>query len=529
MADEATARWSCRGLSKRFAAPVLRGIDLDLAPGEILALLGANGAGKSTLGRIVAGLLRADQGTMFLEGQPFAPRDKRHAERLGVHIVQQELNRIGTLDVAENLFLNRLPHRFGWIDRRKLEAQATAALEAVGLNDLPLDLPVGQLGIGERQLLEIAAALAQDCRLLILDEPTAALAPPQVSRLFERLAILRHRGTAMIYVSHRLDEIRRIADRVAILRDGVVTDSGAASAFDVERAVEAMSGRSAVPAGTTARPTSTPTSISMSTERLDDRFADRPMLLEVRRLQAPPRVRQVDLQVRAGEIVGLAGLVGSGRTETLRAIFGADRARQGSVRIAGRAKERPLRSPRAAVRAGLGMVPEDRRAEGLLLPASIIDNVTLGKTESGETSFGWLRFDRRRRAVTRAAERTDVRCRDVDQAVVDLSGGNQQKVLVSRWLRHDARVLLVDEPTRGIDVDAKRTLHRVLREWVGNDRGLVVVSSDLDELFELADTIVVMVEGRTVLSAPRRSVDARTLLERAIDVAEDENEREPQR
>ena len=175
------------------------------------------------------------------------------------------------------------------------------------------------------------------------------------------------------------------------------------------------------------------------------------------------------------------------------------------------------------------MVPEDRRAEGLLLPASIIDNVTLGKTESGETSFGWLRFDRRRRAVTRAAERTDVRCRDVDQAVVDLSGGNQQKVLVSRWLRHDARVLLVDEPTRGIDVDAKRTLHRVLREWVGNDRGLVVVSSDLDELFELADTIVVMVEGRTVLSAPRRSVDARTLLERAIDVAEDENEREPQR
>lgn len=549
--DAAAFRWSCRAIEKSFAARVLSGIELRIAPGEVLALLGANGAGKSTLGRIIAGLLPADAGEMSLNGQPYQPADKRQAEQLGVHIVQQELNQIGTLDIAENLFLSRLPSRWGWIKRRQLEQMAFTALQRVGLEHLPVDLPVGQLGVGERQLIEIAAALSQRCQLLVLDEPTAALTAPQVERLFEQLNRLKREGVAMIYVSHRLDEIRRIADRVAILRDGVVADQGDAAEFDVERAVTAMS--ATVPSShpilkrqvsqldqstnrveSESKPMGSSTTLKSSAV---DRFADSETLLRVQSLSALPRLKRCDLQVRRGEIVGIAGLVGAGRTEALRAIFGADRATAGEVHLLGRSLYSPFRSPAAAVRAGLGMVPEDRKQQGLLLPASIAWNVTLGNlsrwgeasdldransssrsSESPSSSrWGWLNARAEHQQVAQAITMTDVKCQDVEQPVKQLSGGNQQKVLVARWLRHHCQVLLVDEPTRGIDVDAKRTLHQVLRNWVGEGRGMVLVSSDLEELFDLADTIVVMVEGETLLTAPREACDPQTLLSRAID------------
>ena len=529
--ESATPRWSCQKIAKRFAAPVLVDVSLDVAPGKMLALLGANGAGKSTLGKIIAGLQTADAGQMWLDGQPFSPGSKRAAERLGVHIVQQELGTIDTLSIAENLFLASLPSRWGWIQRKPLADRARAALAAVGLDGLDPHRSVGELGVGEKQLIEIASALEHRCRLLILDEPTAALTTPQIERLFERLDRLRRDGVAMIYVSHRLDEIRRIADQVAVLRDGVLVERGAAAEFVPERAVAAMSGEAMTG---TREPRAHRVSRGMSKARASEKGvtqteeigppsfqSQRPLELQgeraklalaIRGLVARPRVRGVDLEAYRGEIVGIAGLVGSGRTETLRAIFGADRAEQGQIWVRGRKSVSLFRSTHDAVRARIGMVPEDRKTQGLALPLSVRINVTLGALGHGASNWGWMRPKAERISAEHSLAQTEVRCASPEQAIASLSGGNQQKVLVSRWLRHDTDVLLVDEPTRGIDVASKRTLFRVLREKADAGGAILVVSSDLNELLEYCDVLAVMYEGRVVRWChPQQSSEAELL------------------
>ena len=468
-----------RGLRKTYAVPALIDFDLDLHAGEVHALIGANGAGKSTLARIIAGLIRPDGGEMHLSGGGFAPQSKTDAERAGVHIVQQELTLLPTLSVAENLFLNRLPRRrFGLIDDRRLHHDAAAALTAVGLSGIDPRVPAGELGVGRQQLVAIAATLAQSCRLLILDEPTAALTDAEIEILFTHVARLRQQSVAIVYVSHRMDEIRRIADRVSVLRDGRLIETGPAAQISVERAIQLMAGGE-----------------TLDAEQVRANAIGAPGL-RVEGLRRGTVIRDVTFEARRGEILGIAGLVGSGRTELLRAIFAADPRDAGRVLIDGMAVR--ARQPRDSVRAGIGFVPEDRQREGLLLPQPVRLNMTLARLAAVTWRGVWIDRGRERETAADLQRMLDVRCASVEQPVVELSGGNQQKALISRWMLRDCRVLLFDEPTRGIDVHAKQTVYRLLHSLAASGKAIVVVSSELEELLAICDRIAVLSAGRLV-------------------------------
>ncbi|MBI5690748.1 MAG: sugar ABC transporter ATP-binding protein [Verrucomicrobia bacterium] len=475
------SRLQVRGLTKAFGAnTVLRGLDLDLAVGEIHALIGGNGAGKSTFSKILAGLLPRDGGEISLDAAGYAPRDRRAAQAAGVVMVLQELSVLPTLNVGENLFLHALPTRgAGIIDRTRLASQARAALDRVGLSGLDPETPAATLGVGHQQLVEIAAGLAQECRVLILDEPTAALTRAEIETLFGLLRSLRARGTSILYISHRLDEISELADRVSVLRDGQLIATLPARETSRDQLITLMAGE----AGEKAKATQSAGKIG-------------PVLLQVRDLQAGPAVRGVSLAVHAGEIVGLGGLVGAGRTELLRAIFGVDRATGGEVRFGPGLVPVAPGSPRAALAAGFAFVPEDRKQHGLFSPLSVQWNASCARWPQRRRWLGWL--DR----VAEAAEagellsRLQVRFSNLGQAVAELSGGNQQKVVIGRWLRREIRVWLLDEPTRGVDVSARRAIYALLRERAASGAGVLVASSDYDELAALCDRIVVLSQGR---------------------------------
>lgn len=492
---------SVRGLSKAYATPVLDAIDLDLDGGQVHALLGANGAGKSTLVRIVCGLTRPDAGTMSFQGRTYAPSTRRAAEDAGVRVVLQELNLIPTLSVAENLFLARLPTRFGVIDRQRLHAQARDALDLVGLADLAPQTPVSALGIGQRQLVEIAAALAGDCRLLILDEPTAALTGHESERLFTHVRRLRDTGIAVLYITHRLEEIARIADRVTVLRDGRVRMSCEADGVDREALVAAMTAE--------ASPSTDSTPEVPRARRTVD------MALRVQGLRCGRAVRDVSFDVRRGEIVGLSGLVGAGRTETLRAIFGADRRDAGEVRVHGGALI-PSGNPAVAVAGGIGMVPEDRQRDALLPAMSLRANTSLAALTSLATARTWIDRTREQAAVVDLMTRFGIRARNEVEPVGHLSGGNQQKVVLARWLLRQCVVLLIDEPTRGIDVAAKRAVHALLTDLAAQGTAIVVVSSEVEELMAICDRIVVLAAGRVTATFERPAFSEAALLDAAF-------------
>ncbi|RME95318.1 MAG: sugar ABC transporter ATP-binding protein [Verrucomicrobia bacterium] len=465
-------------LTKSYATPVLREVSLALQAGEIHALVGENGAGKSTFCRILAGLTPPDSGRFRLDGRPYQPRSRRDAEAHGISMVLQELNLIPTLTVAENMFLESFPHRWGWIRRDRLRAAARELLGRLGLGHIDPDRPVAELGIGEQQLVEIAAGFRRRCRLLILDEPTAALTDPEIDRLFRQIRAFRDQGGAVLYISHRLEEIRRLADRVTVLRDGRIVASRPAAEVSSEELVRLMVGRE-LETGVDRAPT-----------------AHGAVALEVRGLQAGPRVRGVGFALHYGEILGLAGLMGAGRTETLRAVFGADRAEAGEIRLGGDGPAIRFRSPSQAVRAGLGLVTEDRKSEGLLLPQPVRVNLTLPGLGRFRRGPGWIDAARETAETAAWIRRLGIRCASPEQPVGELSGGNQQKVVVARWLLRGSRILLFDEPTRGIDVGARFELHRLLREQADQGRAVLVVSSDLKELMTLCDRILVLSGGR---------------------------------
>ncbi|WP_442506289.1 sugar ABC transporter ATP-binding protein [Novipirellula sp. SH528] len=474
------------GLTKRYGnVTVLRDVSLEVRPGEIHALLGANGAGKSTLCKIVSGLVPKSEGEMTLDGQSFAPSNKQDAEAAGVEIVQQELNLIPTLSVAENLLLTRLPRRFGAIDSRELHRRAEQILDRFGLADVASHALVGSLGVGRQQMVEIAAALARRCRLLILDEPTAALSGSESEQLFGHLTRLRDEGVAIIYISHRLDEVARLSDRVTVLRDGALVSTQATATLTTDAMVDLMSGET-----------------TNSTKRNHVSHATNESAMRVESVTSGI-VHDVSFTVRRGERLGITGLVGSGRTELLRAIFGADVADAGHVylgadSLGSGASPRRFRHPSEAVAAGLAMVTEDRKQDGLLLSQSIRINTTL--------SSMWRRFSRA--GLTREAEENRVaaemrdslatRCESIDQFVGTLSGGNQQKVAVAKWLVRDADVFLFDEPTRGIDAGARQRIYQLFETLASQGKAIVIVSSDLEELFETCDRIAVMSAGRMV-------------------------------
>jgi ribose transport system ATP-binding protein len=463
-------------LQKSYNVPVLVDFSFTLERGEVHALVGSNGAGKSTFARILAGLTERDGGDIQLEGHSHNPGSKREAEHAGVIMVLQELNVIRTMSIAENIFLNRLPRRSGFLRFASLHKEARRALERVGLGDVDPSTPAGFLGVGQQQLVEIAGALSQHCRLLILDEPTAALTDPEIEQLFGNIRQLQNEGVGIIYISHRMDEIRRIADRITVMRDG--------------RAVATHQGNNVTPVGLVRE---------MVGHDLPERKhqAARPVgkvALRVRNLRAGDQVRDVSFEARRSEILGIAGLIGSGRTETLRAIFGADSKDSGEILV----DEQPviIRSPADALRVGIGLVPEDRKQDGLLLPQSIRINTTLSTISRYANAGGWLNTRAESKTTETFCARLQVQCSSKEQAVGELSGGNQQKVVIARWLVQDCRILLFDEPTRGIDVASKHTIYQLLRDLAGEGKAVVVVSSDLVELMALCDRLLVMSQGQ---------------------------------
>lgn len=464
---------------------VLTDVDFEVRRGEVHALVGENGAGKSTLSRIIAGLTSADAGSLLLRSQPYLPRDRRHAEQHGVRMVMQELNLIGNLTVAESLFVDCLPHRWGWIDYPALHNRARTALERVGLAELNPTRPVRTLGVGQQQMIEIAAGLARRCHLLILDEPTAALTDPEIERLFAQIATLKAAGTAILYISHRMEEIRRLADRVSVLRDGHLVATRPVAEITLEEIVRLMVGR--------------------ELDQGAERVARRPgaVALRVTGLRREPAVHQVSFEARCGEILGFAGLMGSGRTETMRAIFGADRPQAGEVRLHGADTPASIRSPRDAVRQGLALLTENRKEQGLLLPLAVRANVTLPSLPQFSALGGWLRRRAEALEASKWVSTLEVRCRDAEQRVGDLSGGNQQKVVIAKWLLRDCDVLIFDEPTRGIDVGAKFEIYRLLDDLAAKGKAIIVVSSDLPELMALCDRIAVMSAGRIAATFTR--------------------------
>ncbi len=518
-----------QAVGKDYTATVLDGVNVELFAGEVLALTGENGAGKSTLSKILCGLEQPTRGGMVLGGQTYTPTSRRDAERQGVRMVMQELGLVPTLTVAENLLMGRLPHRMGWLQRDVLHAAARAQLSKIGLDTIDPATPVSQLGIGQQQMVEIARNLQDDTRILVLDEPTAMLTPRETNYLFEQIAHLTARGVAIIYVSHRLEELRRIADRVAVLRDGRLVDVRPMAGMSEDDLVQRMVGR--VVSDLDHRPRRPIGPVVMSAENLGRGTA----------------VQDVNLELRAGEIFGIAGLVGSGRTELVRLLFGADRADRGSVTLhpnselkqpqalvdhaqvatqniakpstsaptAPRTWQRGFASPLQAIAAGVGLVTEDRKSQGLLLSQPIRINATLSDL-SAVSRGGWLQRGLESRLVQGFVRTLGIRCRSAEQPVGQLSGGNQQKVVFARWLHREGRVLLLDEPTRGVDVGARAELYGELDRMALEGRALLMVSSDLRELMAMADRIGVMSAGRLVAVFERGEWSEQSLLAAAF-------------
>ncbi len=473
---ESVPRVALREVSKGFpGVQALNGVDLDLWDGEIHALVGENGAGKSTLIKIIAGVHRADEGTYHLGGESAGIYGPRDAVRAGIRVVYQELELVPELSVAENVFFGRLPTRGMRVDWPRLELETAAVLDQVGLQVSPRTR-VRQLGIAAQQLVEIARALSLKARVLVLDEPTSALSPAEIERLFVLLRRLRDEGVALLYVSHKLDEIRALADRVSVLRDGRHVSTDVAGDLDEETIIRRMVGREL--GGVYPNSQREPGSVVLETRSL-----------------STAQVHGISLSVRAGEIVGLSGLMGAGRTEVLRAILGVDQRRAGEVRVADRLV-RPGAAWRAR-RAGVGLVPEDRRGQGIFPTASVLHNTTISCLDQFVSPLGRLAHRREESEGGNVLDRMCVRTSSVAQPMALLSGGNQQKVLVARWLlKQDLRVLLVDEPTRGIDVGARFEIYKLLDELAVEGLGILVASSEIEELIGLCERIYVMREGQ---------------------------------
>ena len=476
MASDAPLLLEVRSLGKQFpGVRALHEVDLSLAQGEVHAVIGENGAGKSTLMKILAGVQPADTGEILLDGQQVDIQSVRDAQNLGIALIHQELNLAGNLDLAANIFLGREPQRAGFIDRPALEAAAGEHLQHVGLN-LPPHTIAGDLPIGRQQLVEIAKALSCNARILIMDEPTSSLSQKETDTLFSVVRDLRSEGISIIYISHRLGEVKELADRVTVLRDGENAGNLARKEIGHDAMVKLMVGR--------------------DLDKFYERSSHAPgkPVLALDRLRTPAHPSsEISFTVRGGEIVGLAGLVGAGRTELLQTLFGVTPAIGGEMRIAGQ----PFapQSPLEAIRAGLALAPEDRKQHGLILQMAVRANASLAS----------LRRDQRRGFIDRVAEETvaqdavdqmAVKTPSLDQVTQYLSGGNQQKIVLGKWLALNPRLLLLDEPTRGIDVGAKREIYRLMELLAGEGVAILFVSSEMEEVLGMSDRALVMHEGR---------------------------------
>ncbi|WP_326582689.1 sugar ABC transporter ATP-binding protein [Streptomyces sp. NBC_00481] len=478
------------GIRKTFPGVVaLDGVDFDLRRGEVHVLLGENGAGKSTLIKMLSGAYTPDAGRILAGGEEVRIHGAQDSERLGIATIYQEFNLVPDLTVAENIFLGRQPRRFGMIDRKRMEAEAAELLERVGVNVSPR-ARVRELGIARLQMVEIAKALSLDARVLIMDEPTAVLTTEEVEKLFSIVRRLREDGVGIVFITHHLEEIAALGDRVTVIRDGKSVGQVPAST-PRDELVRLMVGRS----------------IEQQYPRQQGEADAGEALLVVEGLTRDGVFHDVSFEVRAGEVVGVAGLVGAGRTEVVRAVFGADPYDKGAVKVAGARVAKD--DVNAAMTAGIGLVPEDRKGQGLVLDASVEENLGL-VTLRGATRGGFVDLKGQRESAARVAERLGVRMAGLHQHVRTLSGGNQQKVVIGKWLLADTKVLILDEPTRGIDVGAKVEIYELINELTAAGAAVLMISSDLPEVLGMSDRVLVMAQGRIAgeLAAAEATQDA---------------------
>ena len=484
-----------RNLVKEFpGVKALDGVDLDVLEGEVHCLLGPNGAGKSTLIKCVSGAIEPTSGEILFLGEPLPQGDPAGSLKRGVATIYQELDLVPDLSVAESIFLAHEPRRWPVFDLNKMYRESEALLTRLGHDSIPVRAKVGKLRPAAQQIVSIARALSGEMRLLIMDEPSAILDEGEISTLFDVVRRLTDEGVGVIYISHRLDEIRRIGNRVTVLADGRTAATGIPATTPTDRLVELMVGR-----------------------KVEQLYPDRPaggegVLLEVRDAKRLPAVRGVSLEVRAGEVVGLGGLVGSGRTELLRLIYGLDPLDEGQILLEGR----PLKAghPRAAIRRGLGLAPEDRKSQALVLDWSQAKNVTV--SDLGRFSRVLLDVRKERAAARKQLQALKTVPDDPDRAVRLLSGGNQQKVVLARWLLRQCRVLLLDEPTRGVDIATKAEIYRIISELAAAGLGVLVVSSELEELAQICTRVLVMREGEIVAEVDGKDATELSLLRHAV-------------
>jgi ribose transport system ATP-binding protein len=474
--------------------PSVRALDdvsLQLFPGEILAIVGENGAGKSTLMKILAGVQLPTQGEMCIDGQQVVFAGVADAIHHGIAFIHQELNLAGNLDVGANLFLGREPHKWGFIDRSALRQASRQALERVGL-ELSPQIPVESLPIGKQQLVEIAKALSTRAQVLIMDEPTSSLSQQESDHLLQVVRDLRSRGVSILYVSHRLGEVEALADRVLILRDGKMVEVLSGGQINRHRMTERMVGRE----------------LSQFYQR--SAHTPGPEVLSVQGLQTAAHPQHpIDFSLRAGEMVGVAGLVGAGRTELLTTLFGISPATGGSL-VRG-ILERPPRNVQEAISAGIMLVPEDRRLAGLVLAMNVKQNLSLASLRR-EQHWGLLNFPAEERISVEMTRLLQIRTASDRQRVQTLSGGNQQKVVLGKWLAMHPTVLLLDEPTRGIDVGAKHEIYQHMHQLAAQGVGILFVSSDMEELLSLSDRVLTMHEGRLTGQLEREELSEQTIL-----------------
>ncbi len=485
------------GIDKRFSGVhALKGVNLELRAGEVLALMGENGAGKSTLMKILTGIYTRDAGEIVLFGESVDFHDISASQKAGVSIIHQELNMMNHLTVAQNIFIGRESMKGGfYIDDKKMEEEAQELLDRIGVKIDP-SAKLGSLTVGKQQMVEIAKAISHDSKLLVLDEPTAALTQPEVEELFKIMLDLKSKGIGMIYISHRMDEIKRISDRVTVMRDGEYIGTVDTKDTTKDDIVKMMVGR-----------------VIYGDQKQKSTVAkDAPVVLEVKNLNSEKTIKDVSFKLHKGEILGFSGLMGAGRTEVARAIYGADKFDSGEVFING--KKVDIHQPSDAVENGLCYLSEDRKRYGLLLIKSVAENSTLSSLDNF-IKYGWINDKAANEAAREANEMLRTKTPNMQQKLKNLSGGNQQKVVVARWLLKNSDIFIFDEPTRGIDVGAKSEMYDLMEKLAKEGKSIIMISSELAEVQRLSDRIIVMCEGRVTADLDISEADQETIMKYA--------------
>ncbi len=508
--DKHSALLWMENVSKSFpGVQALENVSLHVAAGEILGLIGQNGAGKSTLMKILSGVYTIDTGEIYFGGKPLHIHNPHHAQEIGISIIYQELNLMPNLSVMENIFIGREPGPLMFVSRAKLERQTRTILERMRMNLRPTSL-VRTLSVAEQQMVEIAKAISRDVRVLIMDEPTSALSETEVETLFDIIRELRRDGVAIIFISHRLEEVLHICDRVSVLRDGKNAGDVDVAATTREELIRLMVGRPL-------------DQFFHRDAHLADQVAEAgaataaDTVLEIRGFSRrgnainPDAIvlDNVSLTLRRGEILGLAGLVGAGRTELVRAIFGADKRNSGDILVDG--KPANIHSPADAIQYGIGLVPEDRKGQGLILNQAVRVNMTLAHLDALST-VDFVRLGAERQIVNEYISRFEIRTPGMEQRVVNLSGGNQQKVVISKWLMLNPKILIMDEPTRGIDVGAKSEIYELMYELAAQGISIIMISSEFPELLAMCDRILCLAEGRITGEVTRADATLESLM-----------------